>query len=697
MQKSTKTSKIKAEDFFSEDRKLLDEVKVFMQDSQKLIAPKLIPEKGVDTSEVAKHGGLLSNIASSIMQTIGYFNPDQISIDVYQKMRLNPQLQCGLKVIKLPIIGQQWTTICDDPDISEFIDQMLRPLWYNLLTAMLTGVDFGFAAHEIVYKYDDIQLYRNYEKVPFFNGRAVTWDKFKSIYPESVRIKLDKKENFAGITQFWIGATIDIPLEKSFIFTHDRGDTFGNLFGISRLKPVYDVWYWWVSLITFMLRYFERKGTPPVIVKFPPGQSKTGVSNADTALEIGKSLMSESVVAISSKTYDNTPPMWDIAYLADDKRGEMFLSALTFLENKMLRGLFVPERTVTQDSTSKAGSYSLSKTHADMFLLGEDALLVDIENQVNKYVVRRLVEYNFGPKAPQCFVKIERITDARKSFLKDVFLEMVKTGNAIPAAREIADTVGVPLEDESKLSDNSGKVSNNPKDMNANADNTGGRINPKEGKITKNASTPNNAAKSNFSYKTKLSEKSSSIISDIKNKMDELEKQYINDLVDIWNKQRTAVLKKIDDVVNNKISIEDVFYVKIANKVGSEDVVLWQPSRSKMLNTLYSFMKSSYMYGQESAINELKSNTKIIFSKDVINFVDNRSRMIVDNHFGKMKYMTELVILSASSDNKTSIDIVNDIKEGFDSIKDKDLANIVTTEGMMALNKGRAEIAKAHI
>ena len=44
------------------------------------------------------------------------------------------------------------------------------------------------------------------------------------------------------------GERYHIPIEKSFIFTHDKGDSFGNLFGGSRLKPAYDVWYWWINL-----------------------------------------------------------------------------------------------------------------------------------------------------------------------------------------------------------------------------------------------------------------------------------------------------------------------------------------------------------------------------------------------------------------------------------------------------------------
>jgi len=42
-------------------------------------------------------------------------------------------------------------------------------MWYNLLTSTLTAVDFGFAAHEIVYDVQDIELFRKYEKKSFFN------------------------------------------------------------------------------------------------------------------------------------------------------------------------------------------------------------------------------------------------------------------------------------------------------------------------------------------------------------------------------------------------------------------------------------------------------------------------------------------------------------------------------------------------
>lgn len=672
------TTKKEIDKIFKGDQKLLEEFNESLS-------------KKVSKEEISKHGGPLSKIAGAIGSYAGEYNPDDISIDTYNKLRMNAQVAAGLKVIKLPIIGQQWTTICDNKDIAEFIDQLLRPLWYNLLTSILTGIDYGFSAHEIVYDVQDLNLSRKYEQKPFFSKRAIVWKKFKSLYPDTVTIKLDEMENFDGIIQKWIGKDITIPVEKSFIFTHDKGDSFGNLFGVSRLKPAYDVWYWWISLVQFMMRYFERKGTPPVIVKFPLGQTKDGTDHADIALDIGKALIGESVVAIPSTTYENTPPKWDLNYLLDDKRGEMFLSALTFFENKILRGMFVPERTITQDSSSKAGSYSLSQTHADMFLLGEEALLVDIENQVNRYVVRRLVEYNFGSKAPQCYIKIERITDARKGFLKDVFMQMVKTGTAIPAAREIADVVGVPLDDDGNP-DGIDKVDN----KNSNKNNTIGnkvKVNSNNKVVNKNDKVDNNKSDTTKKYSDVNLTEGSKMLDDIESTMNKLEKDYIDKIVDIWLKQKEQVLNKVEKMLEDKTSLEDIFYTKI----NDDNISLWQPQRNKLISTLASFMKDSFIFGQQTAIDELGLENAPIVNKESKIFIQDRNRMVVDKYFSNFKYMTELVVLSANSDNKTILDIKNDINKQFDIIKDRDLKNLIESEGMSLFNKGRAFIAQQNL
>src|SRR3990170_6793841 len=646
----------------------------------------------VDSSELAKHGGPLSNIYGFIAEHIGQYNPDEISIDTYNKMRMNAQIAAGLKVIKLPIIGQQWTTVCDDKDIAEFIDQLLRPLWYNLLTSTLSAVDFGFAAHEIVYDIEDISLNRKYENKPFYNGKAVVWKKFKSLYPDTVTIKLDEKENFNGIVQKWVGKDVILPVEKSFIFTHDKGDSFGNLFGVSRMKPAYDVWFFWINLCQFMMRYFERKGTPPTIIGFPLWQTKDGTDHADIALEIGKALQGESVVAVPSTTYENTPKKWTVDYLLDDKRGEMFISALTFFENKILRAMFVPERTITQDSSSKAGSYSLSQTHADMFLLGEEALLVDIENQVNKYVIRRLVEYNFGAKAPECYIKIERITEARKGFLKDVFMEMIKNGSAIPAAREIADVVGVPLDD-----DGNPNTTNDDGQGNLDGSNKNKKGSVKGNKPVKKEGTDNKKFGEITWWREPNKFEDPKMFSEIEEKSNKIEKEYLDNLVnEIWIKQREQVINKIIKMLSDKGSVEDIWYKKVIDQNDTETVTLWRPLNTKILGIFSSLMKEGYLFGQATAIQELGIEDKPILDKEGKSFIQDRTRVITDQYFSNMKYKTEIALLSASSELKEQA-IINDVKAQFDTIKDKNLVDIVNSEWMLFLNKGRAKISKEFI
>src|SRR4030042_5914824 len=659
--------------------------KIFEKDAKLLEDFTNSISKNVEKGELSKHGGPLSQIAGAIGSYAGQYNPDEISIDTYNKMRMNAQIAAGLKVIKLPIIGQQWTTVCDDKDIAEFIDQLLRPLWYNLLTSTLSAVDFGFAAHEIVYDIEDISLNRKYENKPFYNGKAVVWKKFKSLYPDTVTIKLDEKENFNGIVQKWVGKDVILPVEKSFIFTHDKGDSFGNLFGVSRMKPAYDVWFFWINLCQFMMRYFERKGTPPTIIGFPLGQTKDGTDHADIALEIGKALQGESVVAVPSTTYENTPKKWTVDYLLDDKRGEMFISALTFFENKILRAMFVPERTITQDSSSKAGSYSLSQTHADMFLLGEEALLVDIENQLNKYVVRRLIEYNFGAKAPQCYIKIERITEARKGFLKDVFMEMIKKGTAIPAAREIADVVGVPLDDENdttvaEMLKNNGNNKEKPNSSNK-VDNKKDKVVKKdEGKKFSDVNLTENAS---------LSEMEDYIL--------ELGKEHYNNLLNIFVKQEEKILSKLESMLKDRISLEEIFYTKMETVDGKENIILWQPSRNSMLSSVSSLMKDYYLYGKQTALDELKLIEDAKFDRDSLIFIKNRTRALVDKYFANVKYTIEMISLNSSSENKADEDIIRDAKKGLNTIKDRDLKNLVETESMMLLNRGRAYIAQENI
>ena len=54
-------------------------------------------------------------------------------------------------------------------------------------------------------------------------------------------------------------------------------------------------------------------------------------------------------------------------------------------------------------------------------------------------------------------------------------------------------------------------------------------------------------------------------------------------------------------------------------------------------------------------------------------------------------------VLNASSESKTDVNIVDDVRQVFETIKNRDIKNMVETESMTLLNRGRAFVAKENI
>ena len=358
-------------------------------------------------------------------------NPDTMDITVYEAMRGTPQLSAGLALIKMPLISLSWNVECQDEAIARTVEYAIKPIWRRLIRSMLSAVDFGFASHEIVWQVSpnvNIQTTsKDGDTKAHFSGTLISPSKIKPHHPSTVRFKFDDKDNLIGMIQRVSGGgDVELARHQMFLFTHE--EEFGNPFGKSRLKTAFKVWYWEEMVYQFLLQYLERRGVPPVIVVFPPGQTEiAGVvtDNADVALNLGAAVISNAVVALPYQPDEKGVNMWDIKYLLDDRRSDMFIEFLQHLDAKCLRALWVPERSITQDTST--GSYSMASVHADLFLLTEKGLISDLESAINENLIPQIVQYNFAPNLWQpCYVRIEQIDWNRKAALKEIFIEMIK-------------------------------------------------------------------------------------------------------------------------------------------------------------------------------------------------------------------------------------------------------------------------------
>jgi len=436
------------------DKEVRDEMRVF------LAARDTLYKKTNLNKEITKYANPLLT-AGFGAETIGVYNPDTIPIDTYAKMKTDSQVAIGLAVIKMPIYSLGYTVECEDPDIKEFIKVAIQNVWKKLIKSMLTAIDYGFASHELIWELADLDIYTQTgtgRKKTHFSGKGEILYKVKAHYPGSIKVRIDSKtDEFLGIAQSaGAGQNIQLDADKCFFFA--LNDEFGNYFGQSRMKPAYKPWYWKEVLTQFMLRYFERRGSPTTTVTHPIGggidPSGLTYDNADIALRIGQNIVENGVVTLPFEADKGGSNKWGITFLQDDRRGEMFVNALNYLGTQILRGLLTPERVMTQDLST--GSFSMASSHADIFLLSEEGLVSEMEDAINTIIVPPLVQFNFKPtKLVPCKVRIEKIQYDRRRILKEILVEIIrningflkvgKVPNIMPSIKEMADVLGVPL------------------------------------------------------------------------------------------------------------------------------------------------------------------------------------------------------------------------------------------------------------
>lgn len=380
-------------------------------------------------TEVTRYGGRLP-------EGLGQGRTGAVSIATLKKMRVDPQIALGLSAVKSPITGVTWWAVSADEDAARFVEAALAPVWTHVMRTSLAAVEFGFQAAEKVFEVRDVEYEVGGRKR---TRRGVVYRKLRDLDPEEATIAVDDRGDFAGVRA---GGAF-LPPEKCFVMT--LGKEWGNLYGQSRLEPAYEPWYWASVMYLFANRYFERKGDPAIIGRAPAEERIDSEGNRvrtlDEAARVISSLRSGGTAVFPDERDDSGNQRWSFEYLVDDKRADMFISYIEHLQVMKLRAILVPERTMTQDAS--AGSYAMASEHTETFLRNEETLLSEIVEHVNRYIVRPLVEFNFGPGV-DARIETGGVRRKNESLLKDILFKVIDAEAAGKSrTAEIVDAVKV--------------------------------------------------------------------------------------------------------------------------------------------------------------------------------------------------------------------------------------------------------------
>jgi hypothetical protein len=429
-----------------------------------LAAGALSPGTGPD---LLQHGDE-REVSGQIRKWIGIFNPQRININTRLLMRYDPDVAFGLAIRRAPVVNLRWTVESKDPLIKAFVESQLRPLYRQLAKGGSLAIPFGFqvlgkdwVAKPITIEHEDkVDGTVQRKTLPM----AWTYKRFKPIDSRTVTLLIDPAtDDWGGVRQAGVSQDKDITVgrEKAVLWSHADEDNWGKLEGWPLLDQAYEAWWWKAGMNFYANRYYERRADPTPIGTADPRslRDKSGLEldGFEYMRRIMRDMKNGAFVVVPSARDDKSNPLFDIKYLTDDQRGEMYQGRIDKLGIQILRGLLVTDEAGTSQET---GSRARAEQHAETLGTTQETTVDEwLDEVVNPQVVNPLVLYNFGEKALEesdTRITGEGLSGSMRDILKETFIailngeQFLADGTTIPLSKRIdgvaiAEKLGFPI------------------------------------------------------------------------------------------------------------------------------------------------------------------------------------------------------------------------------------------------------------
>lgn len=390
-----------------------------------------------------------SNSAMSIAQMPGggilQFNLDRLTLADFRMMRDHYQVNASLSVLTFMIHQLDWKIECDNERIRKHVQDNMERIWTQLVRAVSQAFWAGYSPSVLQWDND-------------LTGRTVQLTKVKDLRPEECTVHWKLVDGWAppnwpkpkirvydGIDQ--IGMSWPVPTENSFWYPllMENGDWYGR----KLLRPAFTSWFFSILIHLFSNRYFERFGEPMPVGRAPYDDeidiNGKKVPGRDVMLGILQNFRSRGVVVLPSERSvvgNNVDYDYQIEYLESQMRGADFERYLTRLDEEISLALFTP---LLMLRTADVGSYNLGTTHAQVYFQMLNALAGDMKQYIDKYVISRMVDYNFGLNAPRAVIKFRKLGDDKSEMVVSLLQQLVAGGTAKPDLEELGNIAGLTL------------------------------------------------------------------------------------------------------------------------------------------------------------------------------------------------------------------------------------------------------------
>ena len=337
--------------------------------------------------------GLFLGLGGWVSALGTFLNPDQVGVPQYQEMySYDDAVYSGIRFVSLAALARMGEYTHADEKIQTFVRNDLkkvkRGFWINVDEMIDTGCTAGFSCAELIWDVGTKEIHL--ADIQWLNPAFLQFQLWTG-GPLQNRVQYVKQ--WGSVLGFTNG--VFPPIEKFLIFSHNS--KYGNPYGNSRLKSAYPVSYFKKGMMSAWGLTGQMYGSPKSVLKV----TRDAAPDLDIGLKdkINTFDYCNMVLSTLSNATGMTLPV-GVDYSQVETHGDVgkfFENVLNYCDKSIYRAVLLPGLTASENS-SKGGSRALGGTHFQMFDLAEDFIVRMIEDAILEQVVKRLIDWNFGPQ-----------------------------------------------------------------------------------------------------------------------------------------------------------------------------------------------------------------------------------------------------------------------------------------------------------
>lgn len=375
------------------------------------------------------------------------FDLSKLRLDDYRAMTDHYQVNSSLAVLSFMQHQADWHVDCEDKKIATAAEEQLRSIWTMLNRAMSQSNWAGYGPAALDWENVDRRVMITKVKDLMPEECEPNWKEIKLWAPPGRTPPVAKV--YDGI-KYYPQPGWPIPVENSFWYPMLMEN--GNHWGRKLLRPAFQSWFFSILLHLFANRYFERFGEPTPIGRAPydeeidvEGQKVRG---NQYLLGVLQQLRNRSVVVLPNDRTQMSDTKFEydyqIEYLESQMRGADFERYMTRLDEEISLAMFTP---ILLMRTADVGSYNLGVGHMQMYLWMLNAMNDDRAIYINKYILNKWTNYNFGLNAPRPKIVFRKMGNTDTGLIRDLIMTLVNKDKASIDLEELGKLSGMTLKE----------------------------------------------------------------------------------------------------------------------------------------------------------------------------------------------------------------------------------------------------------